>query len=250
MFAGNEQHSTELFRPEPRSAWHPNLAFLWLFVLQIIAARQFGGLPALVAIVAYAKFAWDDFHTAIWVRRRDPVRGRGQACFWFSLSRATLNAVVAATSLAIVIDDPTGWGWHTPFDWKVPTALLAGLVVHVAFAVVGWRSASQKKVRVWLDSGLNRARRQHTWPPRCRDASNDAKNLVLVGTVLFVVIVHLGLDALAFAFTGREFPAAAILVAIVVGPLLLTRKALATTPEDCWSLDKTGAEATAASPPG
>lgn len=227
----------ELFGPEPRSAWHPDVAFVWLTML--VFFPLVGPLAALAAPLAYAKFAWDDFHVAEWVLRRDPYHARGVACFWFCLSRGALKSVVAATPLAIIANPP--WGWHRPVDWWVPTALFAGVVVHVALAVKGWRAATRHQVRVWIDPGLNAARKRRRWPPRCDSARNDAGNFGLIAAVLVVLFI-LGLDALASALTGYELPAAAMLVAAVIGPLLLTRRVLAVAPGECWSADGTAEE--------
>lgn len=234
MFARTEHDSRELFPLEPRSPWHPDVAFVWLAPV-IFIERTFGPLAALVAAVAYARFAPDDFLTARWIARRDPDCRRGAACFWFCLSRGALKVVVVATSLATLINNQSDW--HSPLDWKVPTALLAGVVVHVALAVVGWRSATRQQVRVWIDCGLNRARQRKNWPPRCWDANNQAKNLGLVITVLLVIFV-LGADALEAAFTSSELPAAGILTAPLLGLLLLTRRAAAVTPWACWAVSR------------
>ena len=38
--------------------------------------------PAFAALAMCLKFGWEDFRTARWLRKTDPDRGRGKACFW------------------------------------------------------------------------------------------------------------------------------------------------------------------------
>jgi hypothetical protein len=230
MSTRTQDPSRELFRPQPESAWDVALVLLCFFGL-FITAPGIVLLLALAAIFVYSKFAWNDVRTAIWLLRSDPYQGRGVSCFWFCLSRGVLKIVVVATSLALVVYNP--FGWHTPIDWKVPAALLAGIVAHVALAIVGWRSAVHHRVRAWIDSGLKVSRSRHIWPPRCCDSRNEARSIRLVSLVMAVVF-FLGLDSRALAFDSNGLLAVGVLVATLTGLLLLTRNAAAETPEDCW----------------
>ena len=69
----------------PPSVW--NRALVWS-TLALVAwvGFELTAQPAVVAAVFCSKVGWNDFLTAVWLRRRDPHPGRGRACSWFCLS--------------------------------------------------------------------------------------------------------------------------------------------------------------------
>ena len=73
----------EPFLPQP--GW--NRALVWS-TLALVAwvGFELTAQPAVVAAVVCSRCGWKDLLTALWLRRRDPHRGRGRACSWFCLS--------------------------------------------------------------------------------------------------------------------------------------------------------------------
>src|SRR5262245_14391990 len=104
-------------------AWYALLAVAWL-IYELTAQ------PGLCAPVACAKFGWNDFLTARWLRRNDPHPGRGLACFWFyvasGLWKIALMAfflMFAILFLAALLEQPGAAGGH--FEAEVLSAYLA-----------------------------------------------------------------------------------------------------------------------------
>src|SRR5437016_4928589 len=71
-------------------SWPAVLAAGWLFY-------ELTAQPNLGAAVVCAKFGWNDFRTAWWLRRVDPDRRRAWACFWFYLASALWKTAITAT---------------------------------------------------------------------------------------------------------------------------------------------------------
>lgn len=208
---------------------------------RVVASMIFWGefefiaaLLALVAVVACTRRAWDDLRTAQWLVRTDPNRARRNACAWFLCSRGLLEAVAAATGLALLIWHP--FGWHSPVPSNVPAILLAGIVAHVVLTAIGWWAGSQQHVRVWLDPGLNQSRKLGLWPPRPAGSRNRAGTLRLAATTTFVVVLFFDPLFHIFMLSGYELAAAGVLLCVLIGLLLLSRQAFAATPEQCWSI--------------
>src|SRR5215831_15315542 len=58
--------------------------------------------PALGAVAVCAKFGWNDFRTAWWLRRRDLNRRRAAACFWLFVASAFWKMAIGAFVLLFV----------------------------------------------------------------------------------------------------------------------------------------------------
>src|SRR6266566_1511806 len=86
---------------ERRSARRWRGAFTWTGLLVVgWALYELTTQPALGAVAVCLKFGWEDFRTARWLRRRDPDRRRGRACFWLYVGNGLWKTAVVAVVMA------------------------------------------------------------------------------------------------------------------------------------------------------
>src|SRR5579883_2341719 len=94
-----------------RRSWFSRLHLSWpmLFVAGWLL-YELTTKPTLGAVAVCLKFGWEDFRTAIWLRRNDPRRLRGRACFWLYLASglAKTAGVAGLMSIAFVAISPKG----------------------------------------------------------------------------------------------------------------------------------------------
>ncbi|MBI3462560.1 MAG: hypothetical protein HY000_05790 [Planctomycetes bacterium] len=236
--------------------WSALLAIAWL-VYELTAQ------PVLGAVVVCAKFGWDDFVTAVWLRRFDVDRFRGRACSWFYLAAGLWRIALTATAASIVIailqgvlaiQQNQGVGavlWDVFGAVGLESLFAFGLAALTTFIAVG--SAFRCRVKVWLDRQVNVARRKRVWPPE-RWGTNRAKTLLTATLIPVVTLLVLGLVVGSiFALEGfrapQRDPPAWVIVIVVVLQLLLTvsgalfvlvvreivsRRVVARTPAECW----------------
>jgi hypothetical protein len=167
---------------ESRARAATRRAVPWV-VLGIVAAvlLELFAHPLLALSVFSLKFALNDFLTAGWLLRGDPVRARGRTCavlyaaagFWKALviNYAIFTAAIAYTLL-------TGRpAWPQPAPgvpapnfaadgltvWAGPTLL--GYVITAVLGLIAWGMAASRKQRLWLGPAANVARREGLWPP-------------------------------------------------------------------------------------
>ena len=229
----------------PQSAW--NRALVWS-TLALVAWLGFEltAQPAVVAAVVCSKFGWNDLLTALWLRRRDPHRGRGRACSWFCLSAGVTKMVIAAFTLTMVISavlisiegvKPQA-NPNAPFPvvvWGPGILMAVGLPILALLAFVGCVSARRHHVRVWIDEPLHRARRAAAWPPDFSGARmhNMARGPWLL-MVAFVVVAAMLLATLVGAFTKSYVLGTLALIGPIFGIGLLSRGTFAASPGECW----------------
>ncbi|MFO0930827.1 MAG: hypothetical protein U0736_27975 [Gemmataceae bacterium] len=99
-----------------------------------------------------------------------------------------------------------------------------------------WRGG----VRLWVDSGVHRARRHDFWPPTpfCLGRPNRLPVLLVPGILLTIAAAMALL--LLFAREGRQLAIGGFVlsvfapVVIVVGREFLIHRVGAETPEECW----------------
>ena len=139
------------------------------------------------------KFGWNDFRTALWLRRRDPDRQHGAVCFWFYIASALWRVCLWSFALMFVI----------AVLFAIPEALQAAKGVRqnpaaeppaeiVTFMTVwmvssasasfyttlavwfAWRSGR----KVWISGSVSESRRRGEWPPRLRTRRKRQSNLL------------------------------------------------------------------------
>ena len=241
------------------------LPFTWLglllggWVLYEVTAQ-----PALGTALVCLKFGWEDFRTARWLRRTDPDRARGRACFWLYAAWGLCKTTFLAYALCFAI--PLGIGWT---EQLIRHRLLAGnggltealigvavvtvvgfLVCSLATARALWL-ARQHGLRLWVNSSVNSARRRGWWPPTVAAGETNRLSVLLVplflslfmGSVLMVAwtatIVESAVGRLQ-GFLAALLPYGTLVVGIAV-PLRVHLSAApitAASPAECWPPDE------------
>src|SRR5579864_658654 len=94
-----------------RRGWFSRLHLSWpmLFVIGWLV-YELTTKPTLGAVAVCLKYGWEDFRAAIWLRRVDPRRLRGRACFWLYLAWGLTKtaAVACLMSIAFAAVSPKG----------------------------------------------------------------------------------------------------------------------------------------------
>jgi hypothetical protein len=155
--------------------------------------------PGLGAAVLCVKFGWNDFRTAWWLRRRDPWRARGRACFWTCLAsgcgRVGFTAFLVVSVCVGLAPTPGRPGRPGGAANGVPAEFLIGLIIGFVGGLLmlltagrGLWLAWRHGVRVWVSPAIHQARRWDLWPPSAagRQPDNMAGCLVIwLRTVTF-----------------------------------------------------------------
>jgi len=236
-------------------AWYALVAVAWL-IYELTAQ------PGLCAPVACAKFGWNDFLTALWLRRNDPNPSRGRACYWFYIASGLWKIALMAFFLMIAIlfiagmlePQPQRRGGH--FEAEVLSAYLAAFTCFTLSGLITLQAvltARRAGVKVWLDTAVHQARREDVWPPPYAD-KNRARRLLwtalvvllIVLTFLLVTLTVLG-AVLIRAWLGKvviAFVPIAIMVEMIVAVITglalrdvvrrIAGQVIAATPEQCW----------------
>lgn len=221
--------------------------------------------PALAAVLLCLKFGWEEFHTAWWLRRRDPIPGRGRACFWLYTSWGLWKAVLAAlvmmvvTTLVYELGDPIRRGAVNPKGPREPVGLLVGAIFTVFFGLMlscatgawGYFLAWRNRVRLWLNGSVYHARVHDIWPPHYGEKNHLPALSTVMIFVTFLVLVPTVIGVIlaicAQAGVVARGPAIGLgLLATVLGGaigLLLVRDFLAKRfaaehPDECWPVDE------------
>jgi hypothetical protein len=220
--------------------------------------------PALAVVTICLKFGWSDFKTALWLRRVDPIRTRGWACFWMHVAsgfwKTAIAALVPLFTMPFIIDalgQKAAPAQGPPVHFMVATLtaiggfLLSALMTGVAVAIA-WRH----DVRLWLNRAIHHDCRENNWPPLHALAGqpNNVGRLLMamVFVFLFTALTPILIGAAAAlagpmaaaagnqgngaAFFSVAFTAGllALACAIAKGRELLARKLAARSPVECW----------------
>jgi hypothetical protein len=207
--------------------------------------------PAVGLAVFCSRFGWDDFLTAVWVRRRDPHRGRGRACSWFCLSCAVTNIMVSALVLSMGVAFLSGFlealqppaarnlNRQPPAFLLGPLILLmAGVPVLALLAMIGCISARLNRVRVWIDVPLNRARRNNAWPPyypgACIEREHNRARAPWLGMIAFTFTASGALAFFVATLSGSALIGVILMALLTFGIGGLARDVFANCPQECW----------------
>lgn len=246
---------TDQDRTEQRS-WFARLHLSWpMLLLAGWLMYEFTSEPGLAALVACAKFAWSDVRTAFWLRRVDPDRMRGQACFWAYLAYglwkvailATLSMIVLGFISVLVAQMARPRQANNDFSPVLAGALAAALFgfgLSFPLAYVATWSALRNGVRLWLGHAPNRARKERFWPPRHTgiNAAPFVGFTCLVLTMWFIVFAFVSLAVLVQpGGVGCAVFWVITLLTMFVLPILFFRKSaqvIARSPQECWALEE------------
>lgn len=231
--------------------WRPHLTWSALFLLGLLL-YEMTSQPGLAAAVTCIKFGWSDFQVARWLRRVDPDRGRGRACFWFYVAFGLWKIAILATVMMISLlffaslfhpgKRPPGGAVFSPILKGVLIAAGIGFGLSFWATYVALGSALRHRVKVWLGFAPHRAKKERFWPP-CHGRTNAAP-FVTVTTLILTLWALLLMLLLLVTVAGRF--QVAVLAMLLVGVFLafpgfvfvfrlLDRRVFAQTPPECWA---------------
>jgi hypothetical protein len=230
----------------PRKAWR--LPFGWLTLLALAwVVYELTHSPAIASVLICLKFGWEDFLAARWVWRSDPLPARRRCLFWIYLAWGLWKTATVAflMSIAFAAVSPPG-----PLPQAVPQALLAflgtffttlaAIGLSTLFTAMAVLTAWLAGVRLWLDTGVHRARRFDFWPPTpfCEGRPNRLGTLVVTALGLVSFLGLIGLLSLTPAgqrgiVFGLFLPVGAPVVIGLARELILA-KVRAEHPDECW----------------
>jgi hypothetical protein len=236
---------------KPKQNW--DSALIWsTFGLIGWLAFEMTAQPAVGVAVFCSRFGWDSFLTAVWLRRTDPHRERGRACFWFCLSFGVTRILIAAfvmmmlVTWAVVSLQRAGPNQNVNPNPGLPSAfyglaflLLVGTPVLALFAILGYAAARRGGIQVWVDESLSHARRNNVWPPECSSRlaippQNQAR-LAWLATLAIMVFGLLFVPCLVVIAAGQAAGAITLAAESLMVPLFW-RNVLARHPADCWGV--------------
>lgn len=218
--------------------------------------------PGLAAVFMCAKFGFNDARTALWLRRTDPDRARGRACFWLYLSSGLWKTALTALAMMFLVvflvaharqpgqPPPPQNGPPPLFVGAVLTMLIAFLLSTLTTFRALWHGL-RHNVRFWLSGRVHTARGRGVWPPNYGTV-NHASVVLTTGVVIgfaLVVPILLGLFFGILTALAGPIPPAVIgvsfaVVMLVVLPILLlifkdhlVTRVHALHPEECWGID-------------
>lgn len=244
--------------------WHS--AWLWIVLgaAAIVAVELID--PAAGVVVLSLKFGWNDWTSAIWLLRTDPVARRGRSCFWFHLALGFWRVCVWTFALTMVLSIVmAAIEGHQQNGQQLPKHfIVAGmtwtisLVVATAVTMVAVASAWTNRVRVWVDSTVGRSRQRQMWPPMA-SGTNAVRRMIIAGLIVpttiasvvsLVTVINLLQQAIGVPPAGPNQVAnvwepiviggacfltiALPAVLVMVGAELLRRRVEASSPVQCW----------------
>ncbi len=234
--------------------WRVPFSWYALFLLGWLV-YEYTSQPGLAAAITCAKFGWDDWRSAWWLRRVDPDWRRGRTCFWFYLAyglwKVAVMACLVMFAFLLIATAVRGLPAGRPGAGLPPA--LAGVLVAAAagFALsflatyLSLWSALRNRVKVWLGRAPHLARTGHYWPPS--SGRQNAAPFVTMTTLvltLWVVVLATALAGMAFGPAPTGFALLGLLALASPGTMFLLkyleRRVFARTPEECWPPDEQG----------
>ncbi len=269
----DEPRPGEVFEIEPthREGLLTRLPW-WLIAMVAVLVTELTTHPSVGVVVFCFKFGWNDFVTAIWLRRNDPYAVRGRICSWFygasGLWRVCISGFALMFALvpfvAMVEARPAAGGVRQNAGEQPPTELIACMIVWLVSSIAAtfatflavWM-ARRSPTKVWISSVLPESRRQNEWPPRIRIGSRPPSNLLKWWMILASIVVSIplsiaGIVLLVSVLGGPVAAGPRLGGKAVLGPLLLTtivfilpiiiillsertyRRLGASSPWNCW----------------
>jgi hypothetical protein len=237
-----------------RPGWFARLHLSWpMLLLAGWLLYEFTAQPGLAALIACAKFGWPDVRTALWLRRVDPDRRRGQTCYWcylsFGMWKITMMSTVTMILLVIVnvirvcaLGRPGGDIIFSMFLGSISAAVIGVGFLCLTTYVALWM-ARRNGIRIWMGDAPRRAQQERFWPPwhgRINatlfvvTTALGATLCTLIG--LFIVLI------LTFA-AAQPWSPYALFFAVLVPPALIlairdaSKSVVARSPQECWGAD-------------
>ncbi len=256
----------EVFEIEPRESGGLLDRLPWWLIAGIAFVVADTAHPAIGVIVLCLKFGWNDFLTAMWLRRRDPDRQRGATCSWFYCASGLWRVCVWSFGLLFVIlilivltelkpgpprqvKEVTVEALTCLCVWLVSSASATLLTMLAVF--IAWKRGR----KVWISGSMTASRRRNLWPPQPRSTGRNLLRwwLVTTGVSLFLTLFTLGLTVLLSfvgnvrpgngpppqiaevlgALLGALIPIISAFAILLIGSHIFVRIG-AITPADCW----------------
>lgn len=230
----------------------PGGRVVWLVLVVVgVLVYELTAQPALAAVVACAKFGWEDLRTGWWLRRH-ALQPQGRVCSWFFFSaafwRIAVTAVLGVFAIATLGAALEGARQARPLPNEVAGLLgVIGLESLAAFALSGFVTciavvtAARRGVRVWIDKGIHQARRDRTWPP-VRWQGNRVPTLLFAASFVLPlppILATVVAAATVAPFVGGVLAVVAMLFVWPVSLLclrdMMLRRVVAHNPEQCWA---------------
>ena len=241
----------------------------WLIAMVALVVAELTTHPSIGVVVFCLKFGWNDFQTAFWLRRHDPIPVRGKVCSWFYLSSGLWRVCISGFALMFALVPiiaiaearqaaggvPQNAGGQPPAElitcmivWML-SSLAATAVTFLAVGMAHWFP-----FKIWVSAVVPESRRRGDWPPGIRIGARPASNvfkwwLILSAIVVSVPLVVAGFVVLAATLGGPGARAAgqanlgllACMVLVIGLPLTVVlvcernfRRLGATDPTECW----------------
>lgn len=230
----------------PRRPWRLPFGWLTLFALAWVV-YELTHSPAIASVLICLKFGWEDFLAARWVWRSDPLPARRRCLFWIYLAWGLWKTAAVAFLMSVAFASVTP---QRPMPQAIPQALLAflgtffttlvAIGLSTLFTAMAVLTAWLAGVRLWLDTGVHRARRFDYWPPTpfCEGRPNRLGTLVVTALGLLSFLGLIGI--LTVTPPGHRgavfglFLAVGAPIAIGLARELILAKVRAEHPEECW----------------
>jgi hypothetical protein len=218
LIVDEKVRSGEVFEIEPAESGSV-LAHLpwWLILTVAMIVTELTAHPSIGVTVLCLKFGWNDFRTALWLRRRDLNRRRGAICSWFYFSSGLWRVCVWSFGLMFLIVMVVGvsqaqqaGAQQVPNNAPMPpTEIMTCMIVWLISSAMAtfltlvsvWLSR-HGDVKVWISGSVSESRRQNRWPPRPTVWQRPETNLlrwwlILTAIAVFVPSFIVGVTVLA-----------------------------------------------------
>lgn len=242
----------------PRRRWSGALTWGGLVTAGVVL-YELTHQPALGTAAMCLKFGWEDFGTARWLRRHDPWRARGWACWWMFVAWGLWKSAAVAVGVNMTVIPGMAVlerlnGGRLPPDrlWAAVSGAeftsIAGFALSAFATLVAITVALRNRAKLWLHASVGAARWKGLWPPygRVRPSYNRLK--ILLPTAFFVFFVFMGAIAIqrVFELSGiaQEWGAGAWFCMLVGAGLLwspVCQRVTANCPTESWLPDEVAA---------
>ena len=249
----------------------------WLIGTLAVLVTEITTHPAIGVVVFCVKFGWNDFLTALWLRRRDPHPTRGRVCSWFYGASGLWRVCISSFALmfflvpffVLAAQRPAGGLPRNGDPAAPPLEFVVCMIVWLTSSAAATILTSLAVViarrfptKIWVSTSVSNSRRQNEWPPQfppsLRRSSNVLKWwLILATIVVFVPLYVVGVGALFAvnggpprgpAANGQNWAATLIQLAVLGTPMvgafailavcgMICDRLAAKTPWEGWPID-------------
>jgi hypothetical protein len=245
---------------EDRTQWRAPITWSALLLLGWLV-YELTAMPALGAFVACFKFGWNDFLTARWLRRLDPFRPRGRACFWLYVAAGLWKIALTGTLVMFGVlvwaifqnPGPNNGQWIGMAALQVFlgawVATLLGFALSTLTTCIAVGRAWRHGVPLWLQASMHKARKENVWPslyPHLKRDRNKAGRLIKWALMVLVIAASV---MIPLTVQGRLRFVSFVLAFLALLPLAVSmfraihrNGLLAPNPAACWGSEDPNAQ--------